>query len=158
MTEDRQVVVTKNPVGAGILSAIFPGMGMFYIGNVVKGFAYMGAFALIIVLLVHARSTDNVVFALMLAGFYIYQVFDSYNEAKRTDFTQEKEMKPIPEQISLTGSWIILIVGVVFQLVNITRLDFHHIVDLWPLFLIGVGLKYIYDYSKEKKIEEGEKK
>lgn len=153
MAEKKSVPTEKNPVGAAVLSAIFPGVGFFYIGNVVKGIAYVAVFAALIVLQVEARGTDNVAFGLMLAGFYIFQVFDSYNEAKKTNASEI----PAPNgevKMTLFGSIVIVIIGIFFQLAELDVIRYRDITKFWPLILIAVGAKFIYSYSVGNKKEE----
>ncbi len=67
MDEKKRVPTEKNPVGAAVLSAIFPGVGFFYIGNVVKGIAYILIFASLIVMEVESRRAgEHVAFGLMI--------------------------------------------------------------------------------------------
>ncbi len=41
MAETKQLTNKKNPLGAAVLSTLFPGVGLFYLGNYLKGFANM---------------------------------------------------------------------------------------------------------------------
>lgn len=147
----------KSPGLAAVISAIFPGAGFFYIGNHLKGFIYMVIFASLIILEVNSSSEFNssapeiVFFGLMIAGFYFFQIFDSYNEAKKTGYEiiKEEVTEVKKEEISLLGSIIILIIGILFLMRNLDVLCFRDIVKLWPFFLIVIGIKLIFDYSKK---------
>jgi len=157
--DDKEIIAKdkKSPGLAAVISAIFPGAGFFYIGNHLKGFIYMVIFASLIILEVNSSSgfyssaPEIIFFGLMIAGFYFFQIFDSYNEAKKTGYEVVKEeVKEInKEEISLFGSIIILIIGILFLLRNLNVLYFRDIVKLWPLFLIAVGIKLIFNYSKK---------
>lgn len=157
--DDKEIIAKdkKSPGLAAVISAIFPGAGFFYIGNHLKGFIYMVIFASLIILEVnsssgfHSSAPEIIFFGLMIAGFYFFQIFDSYNEAKKTGYEVVKEeVKEInKEEISLFGSIIILIIGILFLLRNLNVLYFRDIVKLWPLFLIAVGIKLIFNYSKK---------
>jgi len=158
MDEKRNVVKDrKSPGLAAVISAIFPGAGFFYIGNHLKGFIYMIIFASLIILEVNSSSEFNssvpeiVFFGLMIAGFYFFQIFDSYNEAKKTGYeiVKEEVTEVKKEEISLLGSIIILIIGILFLMRNLNVLCFRDIVKLWPFFLIVIGIKLIFDYSKK---------
>lgn len=159
MDEKKNIVKDrKSPGLAAVISAIFPGAGFFYIGNHLKGFIYMIIFASLIILEVNSSSSgfhssvpEIIFFGLMIAGFYFFQIFDSYNEAKRTDYEIVKEeVKEVKkEEISLLGSIIILIIGILFLMRNLDVLCFRDIVKLWPFFLIVIGIKLIFDYSKK---------
>jgi len=161
MAEEKQVPNEKNPVGAAVLSAIFPGVGFFYIGNVVKGIAYILIFASLIVLEVESkRAGEHVAFGLMIAGFYIFQVFDSYNEAKKVNSGKEPVTND-QQKISLFGSVLILVIGILFQLAELDILRYRDIVKFWPIILIVLGARFIYTYSlggKEEKIDNGGEK
>ena len=156
MAETKQVQTEKNPVGAAVLSAIFPGVGFFYIGNAVKGIAYILIFASLIVLEVESRRAgEHVVFGLMIAGFYIFQIFDSYNEAKKASSREEAATNG-REQLSLFGSVLILVVGIFFQLAELDIIRYRDIVKFWPIILIALGARFIYTYSLSAKEEESE--
>jgi len=161
MAEEKRVPTEKNPVGAAVLSAIFPGVGFFYIGNVVKGIAYILIFASLIVLEVESRRAgEHVVFGLMIAGFYIFQIFDSYNEAKKAGLMKETVTNG-QEKISLFGSVLILVIGVFFQLAELGVIRYRDVVKFWPIILIALGARFIYTYSlgsKEEKSETGGQK
>lgn len=149
--------VKKNPALAAIISAIFPGAGFFYIGNFMKGIAYMIIFTMLIVMEVYSseyssRVMEIVVFALFIAGFYIFQIIDSFNEARAigTKTATENGTKMKTEEISLFGSLTVLILGIIFLLINFDVLTYRQVIRLWPLFLIGLGFKYIYNYYRKK--------
>lgn len=161
MVEKKQVPTEKNPVGAAVLSAIFPGVGFFYIGNVVKGIAYILIFAALIVMEVESRrATEHVVFGLMIGGFYIFQIFDSYNEAKKASL-KEKAVTNGQEKISLFGSFLILAIGIFFQLTELGVIRYRDVVKFWPIILIVLGARFIYTYSmgsREEKSKNGGEK
>jgi dipeptide/tripeptide permease len=161
MAEKKPVPTEKNPVGAAVLSAIFPGVGFFYIGNAVKGIAYIFIFISLIVLEVEShRALEHVAFGLMIAGFYIFQIFDSYNEAKKTS-AREEVVTNGEEKISLFWSVTILVVGIIFQLIELDVFRFRDVTRLWPILLIALGARYIYTYtlgSREEGSENGGEK
>lgn len=148
-------VQKKSPALAAIISAIFPGAGFFYIGNFLKGVAYIIIFALLISLEVQAseyssRAMEIVVFGILIAGFYIFQIVESFNDASRTRQQVSPGKAAAREQISLFGSFLILILGIVFQLERLDVIELWDIIRLWPLLLIALGVKLIFDYSKNK--------
>lgn len=155
MAETTEVRTEKNPVGAAILSALFPGVGLFYVGNFLKGIAYIVIFAALIVLQVEGRGNDHVIFGLLIAGFYIFQIFDTYDEAKRTHGRVEE--KPVNrEDVSLFWAVTLVIIGICFQLAELKIVTYRGIGRLWPIILIGLGIKYVYTYSISKKGGENE--
>lgn len=161
MAEEKRVPIEKNPVGAAVLSAICPGVGFFYIGNAVKAIAYILIFISLIVLEVESRrALEHVAFGLMIAGFYIFQIFDSYNEAKKTR-AREEVVTNGEVKISLFWSVTILVVGIIFQLIELDIIRFRQVTRLWPILLIALGARYIYTYtlgSREEGSENGGEK
>lgn len=158
---EQQVRNEKNPVGAAVLSAIFPGLGFFYIGNAIKAIAYIVVFASLIVLQVKGRGHEHVVYGLLIAGFYIYQIFDSFDEARKTQYREAAA--PVNTagpfgtegEPSLFAGVTLLVIGVIFQLAELGIVRYRDITKLWPLVLIAVGAKFIYTYAIEKQDETG---
>jgi TM2 domain-containing membrane protein YozV len=153
---------TKNPVLAAVISAIFPGVGFFYLGNFLKGVAYMIIFGILIVLEVHASDfssseLESIIFGFLIAGFYIFQIIDCFNEARITSLHPDDRSKmKTKEEMSLTGSIIVLILGILFLLINFDVLSYGQVIKLWPLVLVGFGLKFIMNYFSIKKKEDGD--
>ncbi len=151
----EQVTPKKNPALAAIISTLFPGAGFFYVGNILKGIAYIIVFILLIVMIVHAsdhysQALEIVVLGLLLAGFYIFQIVESFNDASRIRRRSIGTYPVQDERISLFGSFLILIIGVLFQLRQLDVLELRDIIRLWPLILVGLGIKIIYSYLKDK--------
>ncbi|MEN8152508.1 MAG: DUF5668 domain-containing protein [Acidobacteriota bacterium] len=166
MDNDLRSTEKKHPGLAAVISALFPGSGLFYVGNYVKGFSYLLIFVLLIVLLVNTATDGRqsmimeiIIFSLLLAGFYVFQIIDSYNEAKLTGSYPDKEVSDdVRSEISLTGSIIILILGVLFLMRNLELISYRNIIKLWPLFLIGVGLKIVIEFLLEKENDNEQEK
>jgi len=161
MDEDKEYTGKKNPGLAALISALFPGSGLFYAGNYTKGFSYMLLFALLIVLLVnsamdgrHSMVTEVVVFALLLAGFYVFQIIDSFNEVKKRGESTAVVSEELSSDISLTGSVIIFILGILFLLRNLDVISYNNIIKLWPLLIIGIGLKMVIEYLMVKENDD----
>ncbi len=157
MNDNNNYKEKKSSGLAAIISALFPGSGMFYAGNYTKGFSYVLLFALLIVLIVnsaiedrHSMVSEIVVFSLLLAGFYVFQIIDSFNEVKRKGGTFKNNKDEFTNNISLTGSIIILIIGILFLLRNLDVIKYSSIIKLWPLLIIGVGLKMVIEYLMTK--------
>ena len=145
----------KNPSLAAFL-AIFPGMGAIYNGNFVKGVTYMLIFGVLIALTDNAVGSDSAVFGLMIAGFYIFQIVDSYNEAARLNRGGAlSPARPGGGDLSLFSSVVVLAIGVLFQLVNFDVLTFRQVSRLWPLALIAFGIKIVFDYYKREEKHNG---
>lgn len=146
----------KNPSLAAFL-AIFPGMGAIYNGNIIKGITYMLIFTILIVLTDKAQDPDTVVFGLMIAGFFIFQIIDSYNEATKINQNVLNEQNPAryKEDLSLFSAIIVLVIGIVFQLANFDLITFRQVTRLWPLVLIIFGIKIVYNYFKREENKNG---
>lgn len=144
-------VKDKSPSLAAFLS-IFPGMGAIYNGNFLKGITYMLLFAVLIVLTNNAGEPDSVVFGLMIAGFYIFQIIDSYNEAGRINEKTlcAEETAAGSEDLSLFSAVVVLLIGIVFQLANFDILTYRQVTRLWPLVLIAFGIKIVFNYFKRE--------
>jgi TM2 domain-containing membrane protein YozV len=146
----------KNPSLAAFL-AIFPGMGAIYNGNIIKGITYMLIFAVLIVLTDSANEPDAVVFGLLIAGFFIFQIIDSYNEAikiKQNVLAEEKTTSN-KEDLSLFSAIVVLMMGIVFQLANFNLFTYRQVTRLWPFVLISFGLRIVYDYFKKEENKNG---
>jgi hypothetical protein len=137
--------------------AIFPGMGAIYNGNIIKGITYMLIFAILIVLTDNANEPDAVVFGLLIAGFFIFQIIDSYNEATKINQNVLAEEKPAgnKEDLSLFSAIVVLVMGIVFQLRNFDLITFRQVTRLWPVVLIVFGIKIVYNYFKKEENKNG---
>jgi hypothetical protein len=146
----------KNPSLAAFL-AIFPGMGAVYNGNFIKGITFMLIFAVLIVLTGNAHDPDAVVFALMIAGFYIFQIIDSYNDAGRINQNASPGEEPArgKEDLSLFSAVVVLVMGIIFQLANFDLLTYRQVTRLWPLALIAFGIKIVFNYFKREEHNHG---
>lgn len=154
--ESNEVQKEKNPSLAAFL-AIFPGMGAIYNGNIIKGITYMLTFVILIVLTDNAQDPDSAIFGLMIAGFFIFQILDSYNEAVRINHNilAEENPKCCKEDLSLFSAIVVLMMGIVFQLANFDLITFRQVTRLWPLVLIIFGIKIVYNYFKREEKKNG---
>lgn len=155
MADNKTDANTKNPLGAAVLSALCPGVGFFYLGNFVKGLAYMIILAALIVVAAHGRGAEIPVLVLMCVGFHIYQIFDSYDEAMKINRMTTAQQPQAKQNLSLQASVAILILGIVMLLATMNIICFRDIARLWPLVLIAIGIKYVYMYVKSKETNGG---
>ncbi|MDD8019756.1 MAG: DUF5668 domain-containing protein [Acidobacteriota bacterium] len=152
----------RSPALAGILS-LFPGAGAIYNGSYLKGIVMMIIFAGLIS--IQGRGGQPFV-ALLLAGFYIFQIIDAVNEAKCTELTPETagiteaskvklsyeaEISHISKPGSVSWGIILILLGGLFLLANFDLIDYESFIDFWPLILVGLGLKLIIDHFSAKK-------
>ncbi len=144
----------KSPGVAAILSIIFPGTGALYNGLITKGILYILVFAGLISI---QDSPGGQPFkALILAGFYIFQIIDSINEAKRINLAaagakpEEVSVKALTiPQVGPSGSifWgiVLIAIGIIVTLANFDVVSWDAIWDFWPVIVIVIGLKLVFD-------------
>ncbi len=151
----------KSPALAGILSVIFPGTGALYNGNYLKGIVLIIIFAGLVS--IQGKGGQPFV-ALLLAGFYIFQIIEAVNEAKNTKVQPETAGETGLQAAGLSGpketsnpsgsiSWgiILLLLGGLFLLANFDIITYESFIDYWPLILVGLGLKLVIDHFSAKK-------
>jgi TM2 domain-containing membrane protein YozV len=151
----------KSPALAGILSVIFPGAGALYNGNYLKGIIMIIVFAGLVS--IQGRGGQPFV-ALLLAGFYIFQIIDAINEAKSTRILTETTTAGASSPAKTGGdnevaaasgsiSWgiILILLGSLFLLANFDIISYESFIDYWPLILVGLGLKLVVDHFSTKK-------
>ncbi len=154
----------KSPAAAGILAGLFPfGIGAMYNGLYFKGLVYMAIFAALVTLQGHGHGQPF--FGIILAGFYFYQIIESVQTAgainRRALTGKEDETARIEDQIlepAKSGSifWGIVLIGLglLFILANFEVISYDRMWDFWPLAVIGLGVKMIYDYYVRSKKEK----
>jgi hypothetical protein len=152
---------TKSPVAAGILSGFFPGVGALYNAQYAKGILYMVILAGLITLQDHGGQPF---FALVLAGFYIFQIIDSVNTAKAINRIAAGEPvfdggvsapSPVEGFVPSPGNsifWgaLLMALGVIFLMGNFDLIDYDRLWDFWPVIVIVIGIKMITDYFSKK--------
>ena len=144
----------KSPFFAGFLSAIFPfGVGAFYNGETVKGLIYLVVLAGLVSLQDHGGSQPFA--GLLLAGFYFFQIIDSVSVANRINRRavaggEVAEEETLPAEAIQSGSvfWgiLLILVGAVLLLGNFGVISYRAIFDFWPVVVIIIGAKLVYDY------------
>lgn len=157
---EEKVVVKKppkSPALAGILSIFFPGTGAIYNQQIYKGFIFIIIIAALITMQQYGRAQPFI--AILLGGFYIYQIIDSIQTAKsinrRSLLEEEKEEEPeeIPQFVK-TGSvfWGVVLLGLggILLLANFDVISYDTVWDFWPLVVIVIGLKLVVDYLSRK--------
>ena len=146
----------EKSAGIALLLSFVPGLGAIYNGELMKGISYMGIFAFFIYLLDEpAINTFEAIFlALALTGFYFYTIVEAYNKAKvssgnltRDKSTAKVEVKPIEQTDPLVSVTIILF-GILFLLVNYHVINWNSVRNYWPIVLIILGGKLVYNYFK----------
>lgn len=153
----------KSPTAAGILAGLFPfGIGAMYNGLYVKGLVYLFIFAGLVTVQGHGKGQPF--FGLILAGFYFYQMIESIQTAsainRRAVPGREEEIVPVETQIlepAKAGSvfWgaALVLLGALLLLANFGVIDYDVLFDFWPLVVIGLGIKLVFDhFARAKKV------
>lgn len=142
----------KSPALAAILSIIFPGTGALYNGQFSRGILYMVIFAGLITLQGHGSGQPFL--GLILAGFYIFQVIDAISQARlindRAAGLKPEAAPPAAADVAApAGSifWgiVLVVLGFVLLLANFDVIRYDTIFDFWPVAVIGVGLKLVFE-------------
>ncbi len=165
MEETREQIRTSKKPGLAALFSVIPGVGYFYLGNALKGFGYFAGIAVSIAMFVSAVNRglimESIFFGLLFAGGYMYQIFDSYNEASsvpakpQTAITAGDEpgeyTPPAPKEDrpSFIGSLIIFFIGCYFQLINLDYLELSDIDIVFPAIMILIGVSIILGRSNK---------
>jgi TM2 domain-containing membrane protein YozV len=154
---DEKVVIQqkppKSPAAAAILSAIFPGLGALYNGLITKGVLYILIFAGLIS--IQDTQGGQPFKALILAGFYLFQIIEAINNAKAFNLaaigaTPEGQVQAgfLPEILpsgSIFWGAVLMVIGVLAILANFDVVRWETLWDLWPLAVIVIGLKLVFD-------------
>jgi hypothetical protein len=154
----------KSPAAAGILSGFFPGAGQLYNGEAPKALIFFLIFAGCISMMPHG---PHPFLPLVFAAFYIYQIIEAVQTANALNRKALNEMAagpaagesappapPAPIKAPAQGSafWGLLLIalGAIFLLANFDVIAIDRIWDFWPIIVIVIGLKMIFDYSRKK--------
>jgi TM2 domain-containing membrane protein YozV len=149
----------KSPILAFLLSFFFPfGAGPFYNGEVIKGFIYLIIFAGLVTMQQHNEAQPFA--GIVLGAFYIFQVIESVNVANRINRRAliggevEEEEAIISTQAVTAGSifWGVLLIalGGILLLGNFDVISYKTILDFWPVVVIVIGARLIFDYVSKK--------
>ncbi len=132
-------------------------MGAFYNSQPIKGFVYLLIFAGLVT--VQDNGDIQPFVGIILAGFYIYQIFDSIftansiNRRALTGEEVEKVKEELPDFVK-TGSvfWgiVLLALGVILLLANFDVISYDTVFHFWPVVIIVVGVKLVADYVIKK--------
>lgn len=159
----EEKVVVKKPVKspglAGVLSALFPfGIGAFYNGEILKGFLYLFIFAGLVTMQGHGSAQPFL--GLILAGFYIFQIIDSVHVAKRINRRvgqgeaikeEETDVTAVVKSGSVFWGALLIVLGGILILANFDVIPYDKVSDFWPVAIIVIGLKLVFDYFTKSK-------
>lgn len=135
----------KSPAAAALLSIFFPfGAGALYNEQKNKALTQFVIFAGLVYAL--TRGGSGVVFGLALAAFYFYQIFDNVHSARA--FDAAGAVPEIPGTVS-SGSvfWglFLIAIGALLILANFEIVSYRTLLNCWPVAVIVIGLKLVYD-------------
>ena len=151
----------KSPAAAGILSGLFPGAGQLYNGEPPKALLFFVIFAGAISMMGHGPGPF---IPLLFSAFYIYQIIEAVQTAKSINQKAlEAEIAaaggaipaeaPRPAKPEPRGSvfWGLVLMGLggIFLLVNFNIIDSDRIWDFWPVAIIVIGIKLIFDFFRK---------
>ena len=154
----------KSPAAAGILSGFFPGAGQLYNGEAPKALIFFLIFAGAITMMPHG---PHPFLPLVFAAFYVYQIIEAVQTANALNRKALNEIAAgqegglgapavpsAPARVVPRGSafWGLLLIalGALFLLANFDVIAIDRIWDFWPVIVIVIGLKMIFDYSRKK--------
>jgi hypothetical protein len=159
--EDKTIVVqrpVKSPGFAGFLG-IFPfGVGAFYNGQRAKALLYLVVFAGLINAM--DKHVSGAFVPLLFTGFIFFQFFDNIQSAKAINAAAanlpQAEAALGTEEIMTSGSvfWgaFLIVLGVLLILANFEIVGYDTLADFWPVAVIVIGLKLVYEsVAKSKK-------
>lgn len=155
----------KSPGLAGVLAFFFPfGTGALYNNQVQKALIFFISFAGLVTLQTSGRGQPFL--GLTLFGFLIYQIYDAVQSAKiinrRAELGGEEELlekEEFPEPLksgSIFWGTILMALGGILLLANFEVIDYDTLFDFWPVVVIVIGMKLIFDYFRKNKEDEGE--
>lgn len=160
---EEKVILKRPPKSgflAGLLSFIFPGLGTLYNRQVMKGLMFMIIFAGLVTL--QTTGEGQPFAALLLAGFWFYQLIDAVMTAKTInrktldgDYVEETvdEFPEIVKSGSIFWGIILMAVGGILLLANFDIISYRTIFDFWPVVVIVIGIKLVLDYMANNKKE-----
>jgi len=144
----------KRPLLAGLLSG-FPGMGNIYNGLYLRGLIQFLIVAGLMGLADHRDTPFNV---MTLIFFWAFSVLDAYRQAMLINYGYaqdlgliDKPQRPLAGQGGLIAGVVLTLLGIVASVEQWIDIDLRWLYDLWPVFLIGVGLWLIVASLRERK-------
>jgi len=148
-----------NP-GTALALGFIPGLGAVYNGEYVKGLIHVIIFGGIIAILSANGTPDGMlaILGIFLGVFCCYMPIEAYRTAKakrmglpHPGFFGESSVPPVPgadpsvavQRTNITGSIVLIAVGVIFLLGTTGILSSMWVWRLWPLALVVIGVALI---------------
>lgn len=155
-----------NPATAAVLGFV-PGLGAVYNGEYIKGLIHVAIFGGVIAIL-NSDATPGGLQALLgifLGVFCCYMPIEAYRTARAkrlglptTGFFGESgaarvppapgEPAAAPSRSNITGSIVLIVLGVILLLGTTGVLDSLWVSRLWPLLLVAIGVAWIFTRTR----------
>jgi cell division protein FtsW (lipid II flippase) len=100
-------------------------------------------------LAVHSRWDKMVIFIILAALLYFYQIIDSINEANKPPGEENDDQ--------LLNSILLILLGGLFLMINLDFISYRSLSNYWPLIFIISGLKIILSNYLIKEKKNGKK-
>lgn len=143
----------KHPLLAAVLSG-FPGLGNVYNGLYLRGLIQ---FLIVAGLMGLVDRIGNTFFVMTMIFFWAFSVLDAYRQAVLINYGYAQDLglldqpqRPKAGQGGLIAGVILTLLGIVATLEQYVDVDLRWLYDLWPLFLVGVGLWLIVASVRER--------
>jgi lysylphosphatidylglycerol synthetase-like protein (DUF2156 family) len=154
---DEKIIIQqkppKSPAVAAVLSVIIPGLGALYNGLITKGVLYILVFAGLIS--IQDGPGGQPFKALILAGFYFFQIIEAVSNAKAINLAAAGEKPAEAAKLDLlpgiapSGSifWgaALVVIGALAILANFDVITWERLWDFWPVAVIIMGVKLVFD-------------
>jgi len=136
-----------NP-GLALALGFIPGVGAIYNGEYAKAFIFIFIFGGLISMMDSGavRGLEPLV-GMLLFGFYIFMVLDSYQTAKRRATGQAAAATGLeslgfgdPEKATPIGPLVLIVLGVLFLMNTLDFFPMRFLWRFWPAILIALGV------------------
>jgi hypothetical protein len=147
----------KSPALAGFLSML-PGLGQAYVGYYVSGFINIAVIGALVSLLESKQVRGAEPFlGMFLAFFWVFNIIDAVRKAKLYNLSAVGETElSVPTDSPLLGGIALVVIGLILTLTVTFDLDMYWLEDVWPLFLLGLGLYLLWRYqTARRQLENG---
>jgi|SRR5690606_41689262 len=158
MNQTANPRLRKSPALAGFLS-LLPGLGQAYVGYYLSGFINILVVGAIISLLDSREARGAEAFlGLFLSFFWVFNIIDAVRKAKLYNlFAVGETESPVPTDSPLLGGIALVVIGLLLTLTVTFDIDLDWLEDVWPLFLLALGIYLLWKYRAARKQLEHER-
>jgi ABC-type polysaccharide/polyol phosphate export permease len=146
----------KSPGFAGVLGMFPFGVGALYNGQYTKALLHLVIFSGLVHM--QGRGSGQPFIGLVLAGFIVYQFFDNIQSAKAINAAAsgqaaaaDQALPEIPSQGSIFWGVVLIALGGLLILANFEIINYDTLFDFWPVAVIVLGLKLVFDALAKSK-------